>query len=125
MTLEFRIDVASDLVVTTSPDGNVTLEDLARHARALAARPERPLRELVDFSEHARITVPFETLRDTAGFLRDHDERPGTRVALVAGSEAVYGALRVFAAWRESGAAAVHVFRDRDAALAWLDEGDP
>ena len=121
MPLRFWIDHEKDLVVTTA-EGEVTAADLMDHARALAATPDRPTRELVDLSERAEIPVPTDAVRQMARFLADADANtPGSRVALVAKTDALYGMLRLYQAHREHPSVAMQVFRDRAAALRWLD----
>jgi hypothetical protein len=124
MPLRFRIDHAADLVITTA-EGRVSVEELHAHARELARTPNRPLRELVDFSDCVEISVPTEAVRLTAKSLSDDDENaPGSRVAMVANADAVFGMLRLFRVHREHSDVAITVFRDRDEALRWLT-GEP
>lgn len=122
MPLRFRIDDEAGLVITTA-EGRVSAEDLLAHARELALTPNRPHRELVDFSDRVEITVPTEAVRQMAAFLANEDVNiPDSRLALVAKTDAVFGMMRVFQAHREHSNVAIRVFRDRDEALRWLTE---
>ncbi|MBW2397174.1 MAG: hypothetical protein JRG95_23235 [Deltaproteobacteria bacterium] len=120
MPLHFRIDEEAGLVITTA-EGRVSAEDLVAHARELAKTPNRPLRELVDFSETVEITLPTEAVSDAARFLRDEDQNAaGSRVAMVAKADAVFGMMRLFEAYRAHSGVLIRVFRNRDDALRWL-----
>ncbi len=121
MPLRFRIDEAAGLVITTA-EGEVTGEDLLAHARALASTPGRPPRELVDLSDRTEVPISTEVVRGLAEYLSAADENvPGSRVALVAKSDAIFGMMRVFQAHREHANVELRVFRDRDEALRWLE----
>lgn len=121
MPLRCRIDEEADLVVTTA-EGPVTAEDLLAHARTLVRTPNRPTRELVDFSDRVEITVPTDAVRRTARLLADEDANAaGSRVAMVAKTNAVFGLMRLFEVYREHSSVAVRVFRDREEARRWLD----
>ena len=122
MPLRFEIDEDMGLVRTTA-EGVVTAQDLIDHAKALSARRNRPLAELVDFSDRAEVTVPIEVVREIGTLLRTADEnRPGGRLALVARSDVVYGMLRVFQAHRTHESVEIRAYRDREEALRWLLE---
>jgi hypothetical protein len=56
-------------------------------------------------------------IEDTA-----HDQyfAPGVRRAFVASADTAFGLARMFALRAESMGQTIHVFRDRDAAEAWL-----
>ncbi|MDJ0869099.1 MAG: hypothetical protein QNK03_23525 [Myxococcota bacterium] len=124
MPLRFRIDLDADLVLTTA-EGIVSGEDLTDHARKLADTPNRPLRELVDFSDRDEVTVPTETVRQMASLLSERDQNtPGSRVALVAKTDAIFGMMRLFEAHREHPHVTLRVFRDREEALRWLFRSD-
>lgn len=118
--LRFVIDESMDLVLTTA-EGEVSDADLLDHAPRLAAIPERPLRELVDFTSHSGGTVTLASVRNMAEFLRDNDSNlSGGKLALVGADDEVFGILRVFEAHRSHEALAIRVFRARDEGLRWL-----
>lgn len=120
MPFRFHIDQEADLVLTIA-EGDVTAEDLIAHARALARTPDRPLHELVDFSDRVDVTIPTEVVRNMAEFLSQEDGNPpGSRLAMVAKTDAIFGMLRLFEAHREHSNVALRVFRNRDEAFDWL-----
>jgi len=125
LPLHFRIDREAEIVWTWA-EGTVTADDLVEHARALTKTPDRPRWELADFSDRAEIPVATETVRAVAGLLSREDvNRPGSRLALVAGNEAMFGMLRLFEAYREHSNVEICVFRDREEALRWLADRPP
>jgi hypothetical protein len=120
MPLQFAIHEDLNLVVTTAA-GSVTAQDLETHAQELAAVPDRPYRELVDFRDRESAEVDLEAVREMANFLRDHDANPpGSKLAMVATADVVYGSLRVYEAHRAHDSLAIRVFRNREEALDWL-----
>lgn len=121
--IKFKIYEDENLVITTA-EGSVTPEDLVAHAQALANTPNRPSCELVDFSEQVQVTLPSSSVRNAAFFLADRDENPpGSRLAFVAKTDAIFGMARLFEANRAHPNVAIRVFRDRDEAMQWLREG--
>lgn len=120
MPLHFVIDETIGLVTTTAV-GDVAAVDLLEHATKLAAVPNRPTRELVDFTDRSGGSPPLDSVRTMAEFLKEHDaSEPGTKLALAASDDEVFGTLRVFEAHREEAALELKVFRTRDEALRWL-----
>lgn len=80
-------------------------------------------RFLLDYSAVTRISLNVETVQTLA---RNPIFTPGCRRALLAPSDLAYGMGRMYQIFsQESGTGAVEVFRDRPAALAWLNEGVP
>ena len=122
MPLRFRIDGERDLVVTTA-DGLVTGGDLQEHALKLTSTPNRPLRELVDLSGACKTNVSAKAVQRMATWLAEREEdRPGSMLALVAGSESIYGMLRMFEAYRDRPHLSTRVFRDTGDAMSWLEQ---
>ncbi len=118
--MQFSIDERLGLTVTTVV-GNLTPEDLLAHATRLAATPDRPPRELVDFTDYAAWPFSLDAVRTMGEFLRDNDSNEdGGQLALVGSDDEVFGAFRVFEAHRDHSALTIKVFRDRDEALRWL-----
>ena len=123
--MPLRFEVLDDPgVVLTTAHGDVTPSDLDAHARALAASPDRPALELVDFTGIGTVVlddVGMDSIRRMAEALRRADaDRPGSRLAMVADDEAVFGILRLYAAHREDESIDIAVFRVRDDAIRWL-----
>lgn len=124
MPLTFDVDHDAGIVFTQA-DGLVTPEDLRRHVERLAATQGRPPLELADFSDQVHITVPPDAVRNAAWTLSDTDTpQPNSRLALVGRSDAVYAVLRLFQAHRDVEGLEIEVFRERDAAMAWLTGDD-
>ena len=120
MPLRFLIDSDAELVLTTA-EGEVTTEDLMAHARELASTPNRPLQELVDLSDRAEITIDTDAVRQVAEYLNEADDNtPGSRLAMVAKTDAIFGLLRIFEAHREHSNLTIRIFRDRSEAFDWL-----
>ena len=120
MPLVFEILDDPSIVVTRAV-GLVANEDLRAHAEALAKVSGRPLQEIVDFSEGSIGDIDMEAIRDTAHYLRDLDDnQAGGRLALVGGSDSVYGSLRVYAAHRQHPSLDIGVFRSCSEAFEWL-----
>jgi hypothetical protein len=78
-------------------------------------------RSLGDLREVSEIAVTSNELAASAA-------RPvfehGTRRALVASRDAVYGMLRAFASFNERMGQTMRIFRDIEVAEAWLEHGD-
>jgi hypothetical protein len=51
---------------------------------------------------------------------QETDTSPGTRTAMLAGSDVVFGILRMYEAFTDGSNAAIRVFRDEGEARAWL-----
>jgi len=118
--ISFRIDRARDLVLTDAR-GSVDVIDIAEHIERLTLTPDRPAREIADFSEQTCLTLDLEVARSAGRALADIDGGDeGSQLALVAGSDAVFATLRVFGAHRRQGGLEVRVFRERGPALSWL-----
>ena len=120
MPLTFRIDPELDLVITDG-SGDVDEAELFGHVKALTATPDRPRRELADFSRQTCVSVSPQTVRDAAWRLAELEgPRAGAMLALVAASDTVYAMCRMFQAHRTQEGLEVKVFRERQGALAWL-----
>lgn len=62
-------------------------------------------------------------VRAMAHFVASHGERFSQRFAIVATSDASYGLMRLGSVVTESQGVTTHVFRDLNAAMAWLRAG--
>lgn len=121
MPIGFHIDRSLGLVITEAV-GSVDVADIAEHIERLTNTPDRPPREIADFSSQARLTLAPAVARSAARALAAIDGGDeGSRLALVARSDAVFAILRVFGAHRQEGGLEVRVFRAREPALRWLD----
>ena len=121
MPMRYRVDEDLGIVITTA-EGGVTGEDLQRHAQALAADPGvQGLDEMVDLSDRRHVDASAGAIRETARLLRERGlNKEGGKLALVAGSEAIFGMARLYAAHRDHPNIGIRVFRDRAEALEWL-----
>lgn len=123
MPVEYHIDHAAG-IVRSRGWGVVTAEDLAGHGRGLLADPDfRPeLRQLWDLAEVTDSPMTFNDLTALAG---TNYFAPTSRRALLAPIDVSFGVARMFQMLRESkGERGIRVFRDRAAALRWLETGE-
>ena len=72
-------------------------------------------------SEH--MTLTSKEITEISARARDRWPL-ASRVALVASDDLAYGILRMYATYREDATLNNRVFRDEDAALAWLETGE-
>jgi hypothetical protein len=100
--------------------GAVTEEEVDDHNQRLGDDPQfQPdFRQLVDLRAQTEILYDSEMVRDTS---RKHVFSPGTRRALVASTDAVFGMARMFALQSETAGQTIQVFRDMREAEGWLD----
>ena len=121
MSIDYRIDGEWGIVVTTV-SGEVTAEDLRRHATALASDPRaRECDELVDLSGVTGDSAPTDAVRGIAEWLRGADtNRPGAKLAFIAPSDLGFGMARLYGVHREHPDIEIRVFRERGDALNWL-----
>jgi hypothetical protein len=120
MGLTFVIDRQRGIVRSRGV-GVVTAPDLQDFYSRLLTDPgfDPGYRSLGDLREVVEIAV------DSAGLARAAEApvfAAGTRCALVATADAVYGMARAYAAYNERMGRTVRVFREVDDAEAWLDE---
>lgn len=115
----YRIDTDRKLVVTRIW-GAATEDEIFDHGQRLRNDPEfRPdFRQLVDMSELTEIRVGSGLIRDAS---RNQFFSPGARRAIVANSDAAFGMARMYAIASEDVGQTIEVFRDMDAAEAWLN----
>jgi len=115
----YRIDTDRKLVVTRIW-GAATEDEIFDHGQRLRSDPQfRPdFRQLVDMSELTEILVGSGLIRDAS---RNQFFSPGVRRAIVAYSEAAFGMARMYAIASEDVGQTIEVFRDMDAAEAWLN----
>jgi len=117
----YTID-ASGKTVRTKCAGEVTLEEVTDHFRALQQDPECPsyLDVLLDLSEMSSLPEGHEIreISHEIGGLRGRVQFGAC--AVVASSEAVFGMMRVFAVLTQEYFRVTHVFRLLAEAEAWL-----
>jgi hypothetical protein len=99
--------------------GVATEDEIQDHGQRLRNDPLfRPdFRQLVDLSDLTEIRVGSGVVRDAS---RNQFFAPGVRRAIVANSDAAFGMARMYAIGSESAGQTIEVFRDMNAAEAWL-----
>ena len=123
MPASYTIDPERKLVLSRFW-GAPTEDEILDHGRRLRADPSfRPdFRQLLDISEMNEIKISPQMVRQAA---RDQFFSPGVRRALVAHSDAAFGMARMYAIASEAEGQTIEVFREFDAAKAWLGENPP
>ena len=99
--------------------GAPTEDDIHDHGQRLRNDPQfrSDFRQLVDMRELTEIRVGSGVIRDAS---RNQFFEPGVRRAVVANSDASFGMARMYAIASENSGQTIEVFRDMDAAKAWL-----
>ena len=125
MPIHHQIDTERGLLLIVA-EGEITQAERMTAMKAWLGDPEfRPgLQTLADFSQ----TTNVPTLQELEEIV-DHIRRNATvigqkKIAIVTNRPVTFGVARQFGALAP-GAVTVQVFRDRDAALAWLSESQP
>jgi hypothetical protein len=103
--------------------GTLSAADIEEFYSRLLADPafDPSYRSLGDLREVTEIAVNSTDLAASASL---PIFEPGTRRALVASRDVVYGMLRAFASFNERMGQTTRIFRDIESAEAWLDGGD-
>jgi hypothetical protein len=121
--VRYTIDKHRRLVSATAPYV-LDFEDVLDHMEEVAADPDfdPTYSHFVDFSAVKKMKISGEQMRELAKRdIFDH----GAKRAAFAPQLLVYGFARMYALYREVfGGQKLRVFRDRDAALAWLFESE-
>ena len=119
MPFSYKIDKLHKLV-TSIGTGVLTNNDCINHQRQLAADPDfDPMFfQLIDLTQVTSVALTAENVRplaQTAVFSQ------GSRRALLANSDEVFGMARMFSILRETaGETEIKVFRSRDDAPLWV-----
>ena len=106
-------------------DGVVDLEEFSRRAAPLAQRPELTLMPLAmaDTSAAEEASGPSEIIRALAAqavATVDEEVASGSKLALVAQSDELFGLGRMYQTLRDPSPVEVRVFRERSEAEVWL-----
>ena len=106
-------------LVTSRLWGSVTDTEVYDHNRQLRSDPkfDPTFLQLTDLSGVTEIAVTTGMINDTS---LDQFFEPGTRRAIVATDDGVFGMARMFALRAESVGQTIQVFRDEDKARDWL-----
>jgi hypothetical protein len=123
MPISYVID-ADRTLVTTRWWGAVTDHEVLDHNRMLRADRafDSHYRQLVDMTGVTELRITTDLINETA---RDQFFEAGTRRAIVASSDAVFGMARMFALRAESVGQTIEVFRESGPAEAWLGLHSP
>ncbi len=124
MPIRYRVDHARGIVHTTL-EGEISAEDLWQHATALASDPDtRECNELADLTGITGATASAGDVRAMGmQLLKSDTNRPGGKFAMVAPTDVSFGMARLYQAHREHPSIEIRVFREREEALAWLEDG--
>ncbi|HJQ09475.1 MAG TPA: hypothetical protein VJ840_00455 [Gemmatimonadaceae bacterium] len=119
MPAAYEIDAVKG-VVTTRFWGVVTDDEVSEHDKRLRSDPNfNPgYRQLVDMSG---ITKPAVTSRMIFEAALDQFFAPGSRRAIIATDDTVFGLARMFALHSERAGQTIEVYRERARAEEWLD----
>jgi len=118
MPISYFID-ADRALVTTRWWGAVTDHEVLDHNRMLRADRafESHYRQLVDMTGITELRISTNLIKEIA---IDQFFEPGTRRAIVASSDAVFGMARMFALRAENVGQTIEVFRQSAPAEEWL-----
>jgi hypothetical protein len=122
MAMSHSIDAEHRIVLCRAWD-DLSNEDLHEHYRNIAADPafQRSYRQLGDLREVTHVSADSAAIAAVATL---QIFAPGSRRALIATSDVIFGLARMFASYAEDAGQLVRVFRDADEATAWLELDD-
>ena len=123
MPIHYKIDSELGMLLVVAEGESTQSERLAAMQRWLSDPDFRPgLQTLADFSQATSVPSLSE-LEDIVEHIRRHANAIGQKkIAIVTSRPVTFGVARQFGALAP-GVMTVQVFKDRDAALAWLAEG--
>ena len=118
MPATYEIDRQRRLI-TSRLWGPVTDREVFEHNEKLRGDPDfdPTYQQLVDLTEVTEVVVSTSMINETS---LDQFFEPGTRRAMVAVDDAVYGMARMFALRAESVGQTIEIFRDSQKARDWL-----
>jgi hypothetical protein len=121
MPITYRIDT-QEKVIRTRCFGVVTFEEVVDHFRTLERDPECPesLDVLLDVSEMSSVPKPGNIRNVPYEVARIRDKVRFGACAIVAGNDAIFGMLRIFAVMAERYFRVISVMRSAAEAEAWL-----
>ena len=123
MPIHYKID-AERMMLLVLADGESTQPERMAAMKAWVSDPEfRPgMHTLADFSQALNVPT-FSELEEIVGFIRRHASAIGQKkIAIVTTRPVTFGVARQFSALAPGDLLTIQVFKDRDAALAWLAE---
>lgn len=125
MPLEVHVDARAGLV-RVEAWGDLTLQDVVAGIAPMVSDPrfERDMPQLVDLGRVDHTALATEQLQTLVESFAKESARIGSsRVAAYAPKPLLFGVSRMFQSLSERLPMTFRVFRDRDAAEAWLKEG--
>jgi hypothetical protein len=124
MPMSYKIDADRGLLFVVG-EGEVSQAERLAAMQSWMKDPEfRPgLQTLADFSESENVPTLAE-LEEIVTYIKRHASAIGqVKIAMVTNRAVTFGVARQFGALAPGGFLTVQMFKDRDAALAWLVEG--
>lgn len=120
MSIRYRVDRVRGLLITFVT-GRVSVEEVVRYLDQIVADPETDeCDELVIVRDADLKEISSEGVRRIARHASKVTTRDDFRTAVVAPSDAEFGLLRMFEAFRERAEGNFGVFRDLESARVWL-----
>ena len=122
MPADYRIDRPRGLVISCGW-GIVSDQDLLGHARALARDPafKPSMNQVYDFRDVVDQDIGGATVLELANL---SPFGPGARRAIIVRGDAAFGMARMFQILRDRARDEIQVYRELEAALAWLELAD-
>src|SRR5262245_36238532 len=124
MPMYYKIDADRGMLFVVAEGETSQAERLAAMQTWMNDPEFRPgLQTLADFSESSNVPSLAE-LEEIVGYIRRYASMIGQKkIAIVTNRPVSFGVARQFGALAPGDLLTVQVFKDRDAALAWLAEG--
>jgi len=122
MPVVYEIDQTRN-TIHTSCIGDVTLYEVVEHFHTLEEDPACPkhLDVLLNLSEQESVPSSSQLRIVSEEIARVRSRVEFGACAIVVGSDALFGAAMVFEVLAARGFRVTKIFRDRDAALSWLE----
>ena len=124
MQVRVANDPATGITILT-PTGEPSFEDYEAWVRDGAATPATgPVADVLwDLREMDVASIPTSELRRLISLNLQLHKSGGGRTAFLVDRDVAYGVMRILEARSENVERSYRVFRDRDGALTWLNEG--
>ena len=122
MPIETTLDHERRLVTFTLTGTLETKEMLAALATAFAQRKPGVVYNVMSDNRAVDVPATPDQIKTLVAELMRQSTVDGMRAAMVVGTDASYGMMRMMSAYTEPLGIRVEIFRDTEAALAFLDE---
>ena len=123
MPIRTMIDKGSDLIRTTA-SGRITGRDLVEYYHRLRAHPDfrSSLNEIFDATQVDTIDLTADDVRRLSSVTEEFTRRGvPVKVAIIAPGDLEFGMSRMYEMLQSQSINVLKVFRERDAAEAWID----